>query len=161
MKKIPGTLFVSNRNNVKGLEFPFVICVTRCISGSYTYRNTIYTMLTRSFLRSYLLVQKGENSGLTQEIEDGAKEIMETKRMVVTVPSEAEQKDILTRFEIEKQPLSLRERATNIMANMQVSKKTQDKIFEMLKQADSDDDYSDEDSGALERLIKSYVDVFG
>lgn len=160
-KKIPGTLFISNRNNVKGLEFPFVICVTRCISGSYIYRNTVYTMLTRSFLRSYLLVQKGENSGLTQEIEDGAKEIMETKRMVVTVPSEAEQKDILTRFEIEKQPLSLRERATNIMANMQVSKKTQDKIFEMLKQADSDDDYSDEDSGALERLIKSYVDVFG
>ena len=47
------------------------------------------------------------------------------------------------------------------MGGMQVSKKTQDKIFEMLKQADGDDDYSDEDSGALERLIKSYVDVFG
>lgn len=160
-KKIPGTLFISNRNNVKGLEFPFVICITRCINGSYTYRNTVYTMLTRSFLRSYLLVQKGDNSGLTQEIMDGAKEIMETKKMVVSVPSEEEQSDILTRFEIEKQPLSLRERATNIMGGMQVSKKTQDKIFEMLKQADGDDDYSDEDSGALERLIKSYVDVFG
>ena len=118
-------------------------------------------MLTRSFLRSYLLVQKGDNSGLTQEIMDGAKEIMETKKMVVSVPSEEEQSDIITRFEIEKQPLSLRERATNIMGGMQVSKKTQDKIFEMLKQADGDDDYSDEDSGALERLIKSYVDVFG
>lgn len=160
-KKIPGTLFISNRNNVKGLEFPFVICITRCINGSYTYRNTVYTMLTRSFLRSYLLVQKGDNSGLTQEIMDGAKEIMETKKMVVSVPSEEEQSDIITRFEIEKQPLSLRERATNIMGGMQVSKKTQDKIFEMLKQADGDDDYSDEDSGALERLIKSYVDVFG
>lgn len=160
-KKIPGTLFISNRNNVKGLEFPFVICITRCINGSYTYRNTVYTMLTRSFLRSYLLVQKGDNSGLTQEILDGAKEIMETKKMVVSVPSEDEQSDIITRFEIEKQPLSLRERATNIMGGMQVSRKTQDKIFEMLKQADGDDDYSDEDSGALERLIKSYVDVFG
>lgn len=160
-KKIPGTLFISNRNNVKGLEFPFVICITRYISDSYTYRNTVYTMLTRSFLRSYLLVQKSENSGLTQEILDGAREIMETKKMVINVPSEAEQKDILTRFEIEKQPLSLRERASNIMGIMQVSKKTQDKVFEMLKQADSDDDYSDEDSGALERLIKSYVDVFG
>lgn len=160
-KKIPGTLFISNRNNVKGLEFPFVICITRCINGSYTYRNTVYTMLTRSFLRSYLLVQKGDNSGLTQEILDGAKEIMETKKMVVSIPSEDEQSDILTRFEIEKQPLSLRERATNIMGGMQVSRKTQDKIFEMLKQADGDDDYSDEDSGALERLIKSYVDVFG
>lgn len=160
-KTLPGTLFISNRNNVKGLEFPFVICITRYISGSYTYRNTVYTMLTRSFLRSYLLVQKGVDSGLTPEIVAGAKEIMETKKMVISIPSEAEQKDILTRFEIEKQPLSLRERATNIMANMRVGKKTQDKIFEMLKQADSDDDYSDEDSGALERLIKSYVDVFG
>lgn len=156
-----GRVLISNRNNVKGLEFPFVICITRCINQTYTYRNTIYTMLTRSFLRSYLLVKEGDDSGLTPEILSGAKEIMETKKMVVTIPSASEQEEIRTRFEIEKQPLSLRERATEIMAKMQVGKKTSEKIFEMLKQADSDDDYSDEDSGALERLIKSYVDVFG
>lgn len=160
-QSIPNTLLISNRNNVKGLEFPFAICITRGISDSYTYRNTAYTMLTRSFLRSYLLVQDRENSGLTQEILDGAKEIMEEHKMVITVPSEAEQKEILTRFDIEKQPLSLRERATNIMAKLKVNDKTQVKIFEMLKQADSDDDYTDEDSGALEQLIKSYILMFG
>lgn len=160
-QSIPNTLLISNRNNVKGLEFPFAICITRGISNSYTYRNTAYTMLTRSFLRSYLLVQDRENSGLTQEILDGAKEIMEEHKMVITVPSEAEQKEILTRFDIEKQPLSLRERATNIMAKLKVNDKTKDKIFEMLKQADSDDDYTDEDSGALEQLIKSYIIMFG
>lgn len=26
-EKKKGTLFISNRNNVKGLEFPFVICI--------------------------------------------------------------------------------------------------------------------------------------
>lgn len=160
-QSIPNTLLISNRNNVKGLEFPFAICITRGISDSYTYRNTAYTMLTRSFLRSYLLVQDRENSGLTQEILDGAKEIMEEHKMVITVPSEVEQKEILTRFDIEKQPLSLRERATNIMAKLKVNDKTKDKVFEMLKQADSDDDYTDEDSGALEQLIKSYILMFG
>jgi superfamily I DNA and RNA helicase len=50
-------LFISNRNNVKGLEFPFVICVTAKIRDDYRYRNSLYTMLTRSFLQSFLLVQ--------------------------------------------------------------------------------------------------------
>ena len=160
-QRVPGTLLISNRNNVKGLEFPFAICITRGISNSYTYRNTAYTMLTRSFLRSYLIVQKRDNMEFPQEILDGAKQIMDEHKMVVTVPSAMEQKEILTRFDIEKQPLSLRERATNIMNSLKVNEKTKAKIFEMLKQADSDDDYTDEDSGALEQLISSYVVVFG
>ena len=55
-RKVPNELFVSNVNNVKGLEFPFVICITSSINSSYSYRNSLYTMLTRSFLQSYLLV---------------------------------------------------------------------------------------------------------
>lgn len=46
---IKDTLLISNRNNVKGLEYPFVICVTKGLVGSAHYRNSIYTMLTRSF----------------------------------------------------------------------------------------------------------------
>lgn len=60
-KKAPNELFLSNINNVKGLEFPFVICITSFIRSSYTYRNSLYTMLTRSFLQSYLLVNNLEN----------------------------------------------------------------------------------------------------
>ncbi|NWK15663.1 ATP-binding domain-containing protein [Vibrio parahaemolyticus] len=60
-QKVPNQLFISNVNNVKGLEFPFVICVTKEIKDNYTYRNSLYTMLTRSFLQSYLLVEKYEN----------------------------------------------------------------------------------------------------
>lgn len=56
-EKIKDTLFVSNRNNVKGLEFPFVICVTNSsITKSKDVRNTIYMSLTRSFISSYLIM---------------------------------------------------------------------------------------------------------
>ena len=50
-------VFISNRNNIKGLEFPFVICVARGrITDNVFSRNTLYMMLTRSFITSYLLV---------------------------------------------------------------------------------------------------------
>ena len=56
-EKIKDTLFVSNRNNVKGLEFPFIICVTNSsITKSKDVRNTIYMSLTRSFISSYLIM---------------------------------------------------------------------------------------------------------
>lgn len=56
-EKKKGTLFVSNRNNVKGLEFPFVICIMRNIlENNFSIRNSIYMMLTRSFLTSYLVM---------------------------------------------------------------------------------------------------------
>ena len=51
-----GQLFVSNRYNSKGLEFPYVVCVTDGILDEHHYRNSIYTMLTRSFIKSYLIV---------------------------------------------------------------------------------------------------------
>lgn len=59
-QKIDDQIFITNQNHVKGLEFPFIICVTSNISNHYSYRNTLYTMLTRSFLQSYLLVKDSE-----------------------------------------------------------------------------------------------------
>ena len=79
--KRKGTLFVSNINNVKGLEFPFVICVTRRILPSSRYRTALYTMLTRSFLRSYLLLQRSGNVEIKDEIMNGYRQIKKEKRM--------------------------------------------------------------------------------
>lgn len=56
-EKKKGTLFISNRNNVKGLEFPFVICIMQnVLTNDFSVRNSIYMMLTRSFLTSYLIL---------------------------------------------------------------------------------------------------------
>lgn len=57
-EKVEDHVYLTNTNNVKGLEFPFVICVCGKINDSYKSRNTYYTMLTRSFLQTFLLIEK-------------------------------------------------------------------------------------------------------
>ena len=50
-------VFISNLNNIKGLEFPFIICVEmEKITDDLLKRNAIYMVLTRSFLCSYFVV---------------------------------------------------------------------------------------------------------
>lgn len=52
-------LFISNKNNIKGLEFPFVICIAdSLIESNLSDRNAIYMSLTRSFITSYLILNK-------------------------------------------------------------------------------------------------------
>ena len=65
--KINDTLFVSNKNNVKGLEFPFVICIASSIQNNHAFRNSLYTMLTRSFLQSYLLIDNDTGIDIQKE----------------------------------------------------------------------------------------------
>ena len=91
-------VLISNRNNVKGLEYPFVICVTRSIRSSYGYRNALYTMLSRSFIVSYLLISGTENNGFNKEMLDGIKEILKHHRMTIRKPSDQEISAIETRF---------------------------------------------------------------
>ena len=56
-EKRKGAVFVSNKNNVKGLEFPFVICLMQNpLDEDLQNRNSIYMMLTRSFITSYFII---------------------------------------------------------------------------------------------------------
>ncbi len=90
-RKIEDTLFISNKNNVKGLEFPFVICITAKILDTYSYRNTLYTMLTRSFLQSFLLVKDDSNL----EVQKKGLEIIQIENYIQTIePTEEEKKEI-------------------------------------------------------------------
>lgn len=100
--KIPNTLLISNRNNVKGLEYPFVICITKKITSDYTYRNAIYTMLTRSFLKTFLFLPN-HGAGISKGILDGYHEIMSERQMTIKIPSDNEKEQIETRFEHAKQ----------------------------------------------------------
>ena len=89
--KIPNSIYISNPNNVKGLEFPFVICITASIKNTYKYRNILYTMLTRSFIQSYLLVT--EQKGLENN-KEGLKIINEQNYIQTIEPSPSEKKEI-------------------------------------------------------------------
>ena len=103
-----GYVTISNRNNTKGLEFPYIICITSELQDEYTYRNIIYTMLTRSFIKSYLLFTKN-GYVLPQSIIDGLRQIREEHRMVITKPSEDEIDMIEMEFEKARKAKSLKE----------------------------------------------------
>mgnify|MGYP001541813449 len=115
------SVFISNRNNVKGLEFPIVICITKKIHSTISYRNTLYTMLTRSFIRSYLLIEKGEENGLTAEILQGIRMTLRNKKIEVTAPTQEETQDMLKWFEGAKRVESLAEKLKKVFKELNIN----------------------------------------
>lgn len=92
-KKIPKTLMITNKNNIKGLEFPFVICLGDMISNYIPDRNSIYMMLTRSFITSYLIVNT-EQTELISALKSGLSEILSSGKMTIKKATEKEQEII-------------------------------------------------------------------
>ena len=89
-EKEKGKVFISNTNNVKGLEFPFVICIeTGIINDDIRKRNSIYMILTRSFLSSYFIVNS-ENEEFISIYEEAIKNINETGYMELREPGREE-----------------------------------------------------------------------
>lgn len=86
-QKVKDTLFVSNKNNVKGLEFPFVICIAGWISSAPSYRNAIYMSLTRSFIQTYLILSGVSNKNIMPSIEEGIDQINNQGYLTVTAPT--------------------------------------------------------------------------
>ena len=127
-----GKILISNKNNIKGLEYPFVICITKKILREKSYRNTMYTMLTRSFIRSYLVLPKGDDNGFTPEMYEGGQRIMKEKKIVVTEPTPKEQIDIKAWIKGGKQALSLEDRITNVFEELNI---TNPKIKETIRKS--------------------------
>lgn len=85
-------VFISNKNNIKGLEFPFVICViNEELTRNVFKRNTVYMMLTRSFITSYLLVDK-INHNFFEIYKDIPKTIQINGTMKLIEPTDEEKK---------------------------------------------------------------------
>ncbi|MEZ0537234.1 DEAD/DEAH box helicase [Caldicellulosiruptoraceae bacterium PP1] len=85
-------VFLSNINNAKGLEFSFSICVTKEIKDDLRYRNSLYTMLSRSFLKSFLITKDSEEKLKT--ILGGLKKVMEEYCIVTKEPTTEEKEEI-------------------------------------------------------------------
>lgn len=91
-EKVKDTLFISNKNNVKGLEFPFVICFMRGnLTDNLQTRNAIYMMLTRSFITSYFILPDDEMD-LIEYIRQGVKQVNRDGYLHVKEPSEEEKR---------------------------------------------------------------------
>lgn len=131
-EKVKDTLFISNKNHVKGLEFPFVICVTRDISRSHSYRNSLYMMLTRSFIRSYLLFGDEDNA-LQSEIENGLKIINEHGYMDIAVPSKEVIASIRTTIKYDEKNISHYDLVTRVFDELNVEPIFRPQLYEMVK----------------------------
>ena len=132
-EKKSGTILISNRNNVKGLEFPFVICITKKINNNPSYRNSLYTMLTRSFIKSFLLTQP---KSLTTGMKSSLQEIIDKNQMVIQEPTTAEKVKIQTRFKNSLRKLSHYELMQKIFKKLKVEKQYHDKLFQLTQQMD-------------------------
>lgn len=146
-EKVSDTILISNRNNVKGLEFPFVICITKQINNNPSYRNSLYTMLTRSFIKSFLLTQpKSLKSSMTSAL----KEIVTTNQMIIQEPTEREKEKIRTRFKNSLRKLSHYELMQKIFKVLKIEKQYHDKLFQLTQQMDM----LESDEETLTGLIK-------
>jgi len=132
-KKLPDTLFVSNRNNVKGLEFPFVICVTKKIKNARNYRNALYMMLTRSFLKTYLLISHDSNIELCEKLEAGLDIIKSKGSLDVDIPSEEEKELIKTTITYDEGNVSLYELVYKVFDELDVSQEFRTDLYEATK----------------------------
>jgi len=131
-EKLKDTLFISNKNHVKGLEFPFVICVTRDISRSHSYRNSLYMMLTRSFIRSYLLLGE-DNDDLQQSIGNGLEIINEHGYMDIVIPPKDVIAKIRTTIKYDEKNISHYDFVARIFDELNVEAIFRPQLYEIIK----------------------------
>lgn len=119
-QKTPNSLFISNKNNVKGLEFPFVVCVTRSIYRYNSYRNALYMTLTRSFIKTFLVLDAVSNQAVLPEILSGLQAILQNGYMDVTAPSLEEQALIRTTISVTEDQQSFFDFVSSIFDELDV-----------------------------------------
>jgi superfamily I DNA and RNA helicase len=137
---LPNMILLSNSNNVKGLEFPFVICITSNIFNSYKYRNTLYTMLTRSFIQSILIVTQAIDIKLKEQLEHGLKKIYKDGCIYAKEPSEEEKEEIKTKLEAQESQLSLYDIFSEICEKLRISRINKQRLLDSYIKLFGDDD---------------------
>lgn len=83
-------LFISNINNAKGLEFPFVICFAMDLKRRPSFRNALYTMMARSFLESHLVVGSPRNPQIIESMSNGLEFLKNNGYMDLRLPTKEE-----------------------------------------------------------------------
>ncbi len=88
------SIFITNRFNVKGLEFPFVICVeNEGIREDYASRNALYMAMTRSFISSYLIIENISNE-FYEILQNEIIKLEENNALIINQPTHEEIKEL-------------------------------------------------------------------
>ena len=131
-EKISDNIFISNKNNVKGLEFPFVICIANTIKSDLKYRNALYMMLTRSFIQSYLLV--ADSDTVIPDIQNGLNKINTKNYIETTTPTKSEQENIkntIIQYK-EENSISYKDFLTMIFNDLKIDSKCRKTLEKMI-----------------------------
>lgn len=129
-------VFISNKNNVKGLEFPFVICVVGHISDAPHERNALYMLLTRSFIQSYLIVPENNNEEEKIKffnLEQGLEQINREGFIETEVPSTKEQDAIRTRISYNKKNTTIHQLSINIFDELDIPSELRQLFLPLIK----------------------------
>ena len=135
-----GAVFVSNKNNVKGLEFPFVICLMQNpLDEDLQNRNSIYMMLTRSFITSYFIIPNEEEVTI-KRIKQGVAFVEENGYLHVKEPNQ-QQKKILNNAIINRNNIykSHQDIVEEIMDKMRIEKMYRSKLHSIIKSGYKDE----------------------
>lgn len=111
-------MYISNENNVKGLEFPFTISVLLTdVGNSIKLRNSLYMSLTRSFITSYLIMNKDTIDERFIDIYKNASiEIIEKGVLNLEEPSDEEIKNMKNKITMQKtKPLGTLEQVNALL----------------------------------------------
>ena len=139
--KIKNTLFVSSKNHVKGLEFPFVICVTNKIYSTLSYRNSLYMMLTRSFLKSYFLINEDHNPGLIEKYTTNLNLINENNSLIVEKPPEHEILKMKSKIRLPKEgTIDLFDLSYLLFDRFNIPRDKRNKLYNLIKQSDANNE---------------------
>lgn len=156
-----GQLFISNRNNVKGLEFPFVICISQTIGRGYMYRNALYMTMTRSFIQSYLIISKDSNSLILPEIQEGLKRINEEGCIEVSPPTQEDQKKIKTTITYKTANLSFFDLADKIFDEYEVMAIIRPPLLDIIRNTQGEDPDLDEMRDTVEKMLPKMMRAHG
>lgn len=140
----PDRFFISNINNAKGLEFPFVICFSRRLLKTPSFRNGLYTMMARSFLESHLVLGDGVDTQVVSDVSVGLKFMQDHGYMSVRIPTEdeiASQKDLFVLEEAESIEKVVRKFCKEKGATPRMVGKLISRITTVVGDGEFDDDY--------------------
>lgn len=131
-KKVDNSLFVSNRRHAKGLEFPFVICITKEINNSVPYRNSLYTMLSRAFLRSYMIMPESEKKQYQSKFSSGIKNVLENACILTEKPSFEQRSKMNKRLLDFKQTKPLHDRIVEALLALGLPETNANKVLDFV-----------------------------
>lgn len=141
----PDKVFLSNINNAKGLEFPFVICFAVNLHRHPSFRNALYTMMARSFLESHLVLGKNVDQSLLGNVNQGLDFLSRNSYMNVRIPSplEIQQREFIVLDELPSLEKIVREFCAEKETNPspRLIAKLIDRVGSIVGDADYDQEY--------------------